>query len=227
MKQNIYDIKGKLEAVTRRIDASDQISERTRQLIFDFCEHRRLHGSSNPRLKRLEEPSRSKQRDAVLSGVPFLSSPPEVVKRMLKLASVGPGDVVYDLGCGDGRILIAAVEAFKAKEAIGYKIRDDVYKKALEEVTKANLQERIRIVNSDFFEADLSRPSVITLYVDGLTNGKLKQKLEKETSPGTRIVSHDFPMPGWQPLIENTFPDHSHTIYLYVAPAAFSKKGVT
>jgi len=119
------------------------------------------------------------------------------------------------------------VEAFKAKEAIGYEIRDDFYKKALEEVTKANLQERIRIVNNDFFEADLSRPSVITLYVDGVTNGKLKQKLEKETSPGTRIVSHDFPMPGWRPLIENTFPDHSHTIYLYVAPAAFSKKGVT
>ena len=227
MKQNIYDIKGKLEAVTRRIDASDQISERNRQLIFDFCEHRRLHGSSNPRLKRLEEPSRSKRRDAVLSGVPFLSSPPEVVKRMLKLARVGPGDVVYDLGCGDGRILIAAVEGFKAKEAIGYEIRRDVYKRALEEVAKANLQERIRIVNNDFFDADLSRPSVVTLYIDTLTNEKLKRKLEKETWPGTRIVSHDFPMPGWQPLIEDTFPDDSHTIYLYVVPAAFSKKGVT
>ena len=162
-----------------------------------------------------------------MSGVPFLSSPPVVVERMLKLAMVRPGDVVYDLGCGDGRILIAAVEGFKAKEAVGYEIRDDVYKKALEEVTKANLQERIRIVNDDFFEADLSRPSVITLYIDSLTNEKLKRKLEKETGPGTRIVSHDFPMPGWQPLIEDTTPDHSHTIYLYVVPAAFSKKGGT
>jgi len=159
-----------------------------------------------------------------LSGVPFLSSPPEVVKRMLKLARVGSGDIVYDLGCGDGRILIAAVEVFKAKKAIGYEIRDDAYKRALEEVVKANLQERITIVNNDFFEADLSRPSVITLYIDSLTNEKLKRKLEKETGPGTRIVSHDFPMPGWQPLIEDTFPDYSHTIYLYVVPAAFSKK---
>jgi len=166
------------------------------------------------------------ERDAVLSGVPFLSSPPQVVERMLTLARVGPGDVVCDLGCGDGRILIAAVECFKAKEAIGYEIRADVYKKALAEVTKANLQERIRIVNSDFLEADLSRPSVITLYVDGLTNGKLKQKLEKETRSGTRIVSHDFPVPGWRPLIENTFPDHDHTIYLYVAPVV-SEKGDT
>jgi len=227
VKQSIYDIKSKLEAVTGRIDASDQISERNPQLILDFWEHRSLHASSSSRLKRLHEPSRSKQRDSVLSGVPFLSSPPVVVERMLKLAMVRPGDVVYDLGCGDGRILIAAVEGFKAKEAVGYEIRDDVYKKALEEVTKANLQERIRIVNDDFFEADLSRPSVITLYIDSLTNEKLKRKLEKETGPGTRIVSHDFPMPGWQPLIEDTTPDHSHTIYLYVVPAAFSKKGGT
>jgi 16S rRNA A1518/A1519 N6-dimethyltransferase RsmA/KsgA/DIM1 with predicted DNA glycosylase/AP lyase activity len=168
-----------------------------------------------------------KQKDAALSGVPFLSSPPQVVKRMLKLARVGPGDVVYDLGCGDGRILIAAVEDFKAKEAIGYEVRDDAYKRALEEIAKANLQERIRIVNNDFFEADLSRPSVITLYMDSLTNEKLKRKLEKETSPGTRIVSHDFPMPGWQPLIEDILPDHSHAIYMYVVPAAFSKKRVT
>jgi len=163
----------------------------------------------------------------VLSGVPFLSSPPELVKRMLKLAGVGPGDVVYDLGCGDGRILIAAVEVFNAKEAIGYEIRDDVYRRALEEVRKANLQDKIQIVNNDFFEADLSRASVITLYMDSLTNEKLKRKLENETSAGTRIVSHDFPVPGWQPLTEDILPDRSHTIYVYVIPAAFSKEGVT
>ena len=224
MKQDICGIKDKLEAATRRIDASEQTSERNRQPTLGFCERRRLHRSSNSRLKRLREPSRLELRDAVLSGVPFLSSPPEVVKRMLKLASVGSGDVVYDLGCGDGRILIAAVEVFKAKEAIGYEIRNDAYKRALEEVAKANLQERIRILNNDFFEADLSRPSVISLYTDSLTNEKLKRKLEKETAPGTRIVSHDFPVPGWQPLAEDTLPDHSHTIYLYVVPAAFSKK---
>ena len=159
-----------------------------------------------------------------MSGVPFLSSPPEVVKRMLKVAEVGPGDIVCDLGCGDGRILIAAVEDFKAKEAVGYEIRDDVYKKALEEVAKANLQERIRIINSDFFQADLSRPSVITIYLNSSTNERLKQKLEKEASQGTRIVSHDFPMPGWRPMIEDTLQGDyaSHTIHLYIVPAASS-----
>jgi len=162
-----------------------------------------------------------------LSGVPFLSSPPEVVERMLKLAGVGVGDVVCDLGCGDGRILIAAVQGFKAKEAIGYEIRDDAYNKALEEVARANLQERIRIFNSNFFEANLSGPSVITVYLDSVTNEKLKQKLEKETSPGTRIVSHNSHIPGWQPLIEDTSSDRGHTIYVYVVPAAFTKKGVT
>jgi len=158
-----------------------------------------------------------------LSEFPFLSSPPEVVKRMLKAAEVGPGDVVCDLGCGDGRILIAAVEVFKAKEAIGYEIRENVYKNAIGEVTRANLRERIRIINRDFFEADLSRASVITVYLNSFTNEKLKLKLEKEASPGTRIVSHDFPMPGWRPLIEDRIQDDysSHTIYLYVVPAAF------
>ena len=159
-----------------------------------------------------------------MSGVPFLSSPPEVVKRMLEVAAVGPSDIVCDLGCGDGRILIAAVEGFKAKEAIGYEMREDVYKKALEEVTGANLQERIRIINGDFFEANLSRPSVITVYLNSFANEKVKLKLEKEASLGTRIVSHDFSMPGWRPMIEDTLQGDyaSHTIYLYVVPAAFS-----
>lgn len=159
-----------------------------------------------------------------MTGVPLLSSPPEVVRRMLKVAEVGPRDLVYDLGCGDGRILIAAVEDFEAKEAIGYETREDVYEKALEEVAKAHLQDRIRVINRDFFEADLSRATVITLYLDSSTNEKLRVKLEKETSPGTRIVSHDSPIHGWRPLREDTFEeDHNtHTIYLYAVPTSIS-----
>ena len=103
-----------------------------------------------------------------MSRVPLLSSPPEVVKRMLEVAEARPGDVVCDLGCGDGRILIVAVEDFKAKEAVGYEIREDVYKNALEEVARMNLQDKIRIINGDFLEADLSRASVITVYLNSL-----------------------------------------------------------
>ncbi len=158
-----------------------------------------------------------------MSKVPLLSSPPKVVKRMLEVAETGPGDVVCDLGCGDGRVLIAAVEDFKAKEAVGYEVREDVYKNALEEVARTNLQDKIKVINGDFFEADLSRASVITVYLDSFRNEKLRLKLERETSPGTRIVSHDYSMPGWQPLREDTFQedDNSHTIYLYVAPRSF------
>jgi 16S rRNA A1518/A1519 N6-dimethyltransferase RsmA/KsgA/DIM1 with predicted DNA glycosylase/AP lyase activity len=154
-----------------------------------------------------------------LSGVPFLSSPPEVVKRMLEVARVGPDDVVYDLGCGDGRILITAVEGFRAKEAVGYEIREDVYRKALEEVANANLCDRVRIIQGDFFEANLSTASVITVYLNSYAHEKLKLKLEKEALAGTRIVSHDFPMPGWRPAIEDTFQSDcgTHTIYLYMA----------
>jgi tRNA A58 N-methylase Trm61 len=143
---------------------------------------------------------------------------------MLKLTEVGCGDIVYDLGCGDGRILIAAVESFGAKEAIGYEISEDVYKKALQHVAKVTLQGRITIINKDFFEADLSRANVIILYLNNFTNEKLRPKLEKEALPGTRIVSHDFSISNWQPIVQDTFRDEYsiHTIYVYTVPAAFS-----
>ena len=135
-----------------------------------------FHGSANER------------NDVVLSSVPYVPSP-EDVKRMLKLTEVRSGDIVYDLGCGDGRILIAAVESFGAKEAFGYEISEDVYKNALQQVAKVNLQQRITIINKDFFEADLSRANVITLYLNNFTNEKLRPKLEKEALPGTRIMA--------------------------------------
>jgi SAM-dependent methyltransferase len=171
-----------------------------------------FHGSANER------------NDVVLSSVPYVPSPEDVVKRMLKLTEVRSGDIVYDLGCGDGRILIAAVESFEAKEAVGYEISEDVYKKALQQVAKVNLQERITIINKDFFEADLSRANVITLYLNNFTNEKLRPKLEKEALPGTRIVSHDFSILNWRPIIQDTFRDEYsvHTIYLYAVPTAFS-----
>jgi SAM-dependent methyltransferase len=165
----------------------------------------------------------------ILSSVPYVPSPEDVVRKMLKLAEVTSGDIVYDLGCGDGRILIAAVESFGAKEAFGYEISEDVYKKALQHVAKVNLQERITIINRDFFEADLSRANVITLYLNNFTNEKLRPKLEKEALPDTSIVSHDFSILNWRPIIQDTFRDEYsvHTIYLYVVPTAFSNESAT
>lgn len=142
-----------------------------------------------------------------------------MVRRMLKLAKVRPGDLVYDLGCGDARILIAAVKDFKARGAVGYEIAEDVYTTALRAIEKVNLQDRIKVVHGNLFNADISKATVITLYLTGWANERLKEKLEKEARSGARIVSHDFEVPEWRPSVREEFG--THTIYLYRVPHAF------
>jgi len=117
------------------------------------------------------------------------------------------------LGCGDGRILALAAERFKVKRAVGYEIRRDVYKTALQEIQARNLTGKITIVNGDLFSADLSEATVITLYLSYWANKELKPKLERQARPGTRIVSHDFEIPGWRPTRKTR--SHGDTIYLY------------
>lgn len=151
--------------------------------------------------------------------VPYVPTSEETVKRMLEIAEVGPGDVVYDLGCGDGRILIMAVEEFGAKGAVGYEIRNEMYKAALSRIEYRGLKGRIRLYNEDLFEANLSEATVITLYLNGSVNDRLKPKLEREARPGTRVVSHDFEIHGWQPIKKENY--RGDTIYLYVIPEAF------
>jgi SAM-dependent methyltransferase len=157
-----------------------------------------------------------------LSCAPYVSSSPEIVRQMLEIAEVGPDDLVYDLGCGDGRILIAAVKDFKAKKAVGYEIREDIYEIALAEIAKQNLQDKIKLIKGDFFKADISRATVITLYLTTGANEALRPKLEKEARLGARIVSHNYEIPGWQPSHVKKFM--GHTIYLYKIPEAWSKE---
>jgi SAM-dependent methyltransferase len=157
----------------------------------------------------------------VLSCAPYVSSDLEVVKKMLEVAKVGPEDLVYDLGCGDARILIAAVKDFNARGAVGYEIREDVYATALKAVEKLNLQGRVKLVYGDLFNADVSNATVITLYLTTSANERLRGKLEKETRSGTRVISHDFRMPEWEPSFREDFG--THTIYLYQIPDAFTK----
>jgi len=155
----------------------------------------------------------------VLSCAPYVSSGPEVVERMLEAAKVGADDLVYDLGCGDARILVAAVKDFNAKKAVGYEIREDVYATASTAIEKLNLQDRIKLVQGDLFNADISEATVITLFLTSSANERLRGKLEKEAKSGTRIVSHDFHMPEWEPSFREEFG--THTIYLYRIPEAF------
>jgi hypothetical protein len=153
------------------------------------------------------------------SLAPFVPSRPEVVQRMLEVSQVGTQDVVFDLGCGDGRIILSAVRDFKAKKAIGYEVRSDLCRQVVKDIANQNLQNRAILVNGDLMNADISEATVITLYLTTSGNERLKPKLSSETKKGTRIVSHDFEIKGWNPSIKKNF--QGHTIYLYVVPEAF------
>jgi len=154
--------------------------------------------------------------DIGMSAVPFIPTSFETARKMLEVAETGPNDVVYDLGCGDGRFLILAVKIFAVKKAVGYEIRREVYAKAVHEVEVQSLGEKIFLVNGDLFGADLSEATVITLYLTYEANRRLKPKLEREVKPGTRIVSHDFEIPEWRPAKREWFS--GDTIYLYTIP---------
>ncbi|MBS7642217.1 MAG: SAM-dependent methyltransferase [Candidatus Bathyarchaeia archaeon] len=163
------------------------------------------------------------------SLAPFVPSPIEVVRRMLSLAEVDSKDVVYDLGCGDGRILTTAITEFNARKAIGYEIRTDLYLKILSTIQELkpvipDIDSRIRVYNSDAMKADLSEATVVTLYLTTLGNEKLKPKFESELKPGARIVSHDFTIPGWTPVKIDRF--QGHVIYLYIVPDSFKDQSL-
>ncbi len=149
----------------------------------------------------------------ILSVAPFVSSPEEVVRKMLDMAQLRKGDVLFDLGCGDGRIVIMAAKDYSAK-AFGVEIREDLVATARERVKSLELEREAQIIQADFFEIDLSRASVVTLYLTTSGNERLKPKLEKELRPYSRVVSHDFSITGWKPIEVSEEP-HGHTIYLY------------
>jgi len=155
-----------------------------------------------------------------LIAPPFVPTHPRAVRAMLRLAEVGPSDVVYDLGCGDGRILISAVKDFGAKRAVGYELSERIYKRAVENVKREGLEDRIEIKNEDLFNADLSEASVITLFLSNTMNTYLKPKLRKECKAGTRIVCHDFDIGGWKPAVKWRF-NAADTFYLYKIPSSF------
>ncbi|MEM2940446.1 MAG: rRNA adenine N-6-methyltransferase family protein [Thermoproteota archaeon] len=154
--------------------------------------------------------------------VPYVPSPSEVVDKMLELAKVTSNDIVYDLGCGDGRLLLAAVKKFGARKAVGYEIRRDLYEELVKTIQKEGLSNRIFVYNEDLLNADLSESTVVTLFLTTSANEKLKPKLEAELKPGTRIVSHEFTFKDWAPQkIEEL---SWHKIYLYIIPGCSKKQ---
>ncbi|HDI75407.1 MAG: RNA methyltransferase [Thermoprotei archaeon] len=157
--------------------------------------------------------------------VPFVPTPEIVVKRMLQLAEVKPGEVVYDLGCGDGRIIITAAKDFGAY-AVGIEIRKDLVEQCIRKVKELGLEDRITIVYGNFFEVDISEADVVTLYLLTSVNEKLKTKFLKELKPSARIVSHDFEILGWKPsLVEDIREEwRNHKVYLYLMKDVLSEE---
>ena len=162
--------------------------------------------------------------DGTESVAPYVPSPQNVVEEMLTVAHAGPGDTLYDLGCGDGRILLTAVEKFNVDNAVGFELNPKLFESTRTKIIEKGLKERIQIFNESFFKADLSEATIVTLYLTTSGNSKLKPKFMKELKNGARIVSHDFPMMDWVTAKD----DHSfytlstHKIFLYVVPKAFT-----
>lgn len=156
---------------------------------------------------------------------PRVGSPEHAVDKMLAMANLKPGETLYDLGCGDGRILIAAAERYKAR-GVGIEISEGLARTAAEKVKKAGLQGEIKVVHGDFMQTDLSAANVVTLYLATTANDMLRPNLERYLRPSTRVVSYDYPIPGWKPVeTAESLGRHGaiHMIYLYEVPDSIKK----
>jgi len=154
---------------------------------------------------------------------PFVPSPVPVIQRMLQLAELKPGEILFDLGAGDGRSVIMAAKSFSAR-AVGVELREDLAKKALNTIHENGLTARVTIVNGDMFTVNLTSADVVFLYLTTSANEKIRPKLESELKKGVRVVSHDYEIVGWKPEKVESFCENpqlgypSHTLYLYKRP---------
>jgi ribosomal protein L11 methylase PrmA len=145
----------------------------------------------------------------------YVPTPEAVVEAMLQVANVGKNDIVYDLGCGDGRIPVTAARKYGAR-GVGIDIDPQRIREANENVEKNKVGDRVKIIQGDLFEQDLSQATVVTLYLLPSLNVKLMPKLMKELKPGTRIVSHAFDMGDWKP--EKELDVEGRKVYYWTIP---------
>ncbi|MGA2266899.1 MAG: methyltransferase domain-containing protein [Bryobacteraceae bacterium] len=161
-------------------------------------------------------PAGAQQFGAAENLAPYIPTPQEAVDRMLEAADVKPGDVVYDLGSGDGRIVITAAQKFGAK-GVGVEIRPDLCRKARERIKSLGLEDRVSMVEGSALRVDLRRADVVTMYLLTSSNERLKPNLEKYLKSGARVVSYEFPVRGWKPVevIVLATGKTEHKIYVY------------
>jgi uncharacterized protein (TIGR03000 family) len=155
--------------------------------------------------------------------VPYVPTPPEVVAKMLEMGQVKEGDVVWDLGCGDGRIVIDAVKKNKAKHGFGLDIDPDRIKEANENAKKAGVQDKVEFKVGNVFDVtSVADADVVCLYLLPEINLRLRPMLQRTLKPGARLVSHDFDMGDWKPNQTAEVTDSEsfdHTVYLWTIPA--------
>jgi protein-L-isoaspartate O-methyltransferase len=147
---------------------------------------------------------------------PYIPTPQLIVERMLELGHVKPGDVVYDLGSGDGRIVIMAAQKFGAK-AVGVEINPDLCRRAMQRIQALGLEDKVTMMEDSALRVDLSPATVVTMYLLTASNERLKPNLEKYLKPGSRVVSNEFPIRGWKPveMLELKVGAAPHRIYVY------------
>jgi len=149
--------------------------------------------------------------------VPFVRSAPDVIDRMLEMARVKPGDLIYDIGSGDGAIIIRAAKKYGVR-GVGIEIDEDLVLRARSEALREKVGHLVEFRAQDAFTADVSPATVVTLYTLPEFNAKLRPILDRQLRPGTRVVSHDYPIEGWVPsrieVVKGTFV-HDHLVILF------------
>lgn len=165
--------------------------------------------------------SRAQVGDFSRSLAPYVPSPPPIVEKMLEAAGVRPNELVYDLGSGDGRVLITAAKKFKAR-SVGIEISPKLVEQARRHIKEEGLEERCRVIEGDVRAVDFRDADVVVLYLLTSSNEILRPSLEKNLRPGARVVSHDFEIREWNPakVVQAEAHGRVHSIYVYEVPVS-------
>jgi SAM-dependent methyltransferase len=150
------------------------------------------------------------------SLAPYIPTPQLIVEKMLEAAQVKPGEMVYDLGSGDGRIVITAARKYGAR-AVGVELSEDLYRSTSQRVKAMGLEDKVKIIHGNLLDLDLSPADVVTVYLLTSSNERLRPNLEKYLKAGARVVSNDFEIRGWKPreVVKITSGNTTHSIYVY------------
>lgn len=159
------------------------------------------------------------QKAEIEKLAPFYPTPETVVERMLILGGLKAGEKMFDLGSGDGRVVVMAAQKFSA-DATGIEMDADLHKQSMDRIKGLGIEKRARVILGDILKQDVSSADLLTVYLLPSSNDRIRPMLEKQLKKGTRIVSHDFLFSGWTPVREEHIEDdgegRSHTLYLYV-----------